>query len=225
MGRFFRLTLGVLIVSAAAIVASRLSGNSHTPLVAALFTNPDGTPCQRPCLFGIRPGQTTLDEAVALLRVHPLTQSLKRVSFGFADTVHFGSENAGVQIGRRRGESKLAWVHIDSYTWWFPRPLLADATLADIASVLGPPSRISFDQSREVGLVFLSDGLAMSSMRSGPTDATPVSFSDPVYTLELYDPTSVTEGITSSLAEYRPWSGFTSFRQYKLVSATARLRR
>src|SRR5262249_11028164 len=39
-----------------------------------IFTNPDGSACQQPCLFGIRPGTTTYDQAVVLLKTHPLTR-------------------------------------------------------------------------------------------------------------------------------------------------------
>jgi hypothetical protein len=44
----------------------------------ALFTNPDGSPCAQPCLFGVRPGKTTLDDALKILDRHPLTHSLKQ---------------------------------------------------------------------------------------------------------------------------------------------------
>src|SRR5439155_3180845 len=39
--------------------------------VAALFTNADGTHCQLPCLFGIRPNDTRFNDALALLKAHP----------------------------------------------------------------------------------------------------------------------------------------------------------
>lgn len=44
--------------------------------LASLFSDPDGVPCPTLCLFGIYQGVTTADEAVSLLKAHPLTRNL-----------------------------------------------------------------------------------------------------------------------------------------------------
>ena len=56
------------------IVAVRQIGAAQPLSLAAWFTNPDGTPCTFPCLFGIRPGITRLDDAITLIRSHPITR-------------------------------------------------------------------------------------------------------------------------------------------------------
>src|SRR5689334_6507113 len=72
MFRLLRLTFALIATFAAAIfVARRISSTQPSPL-AVLFTNPDGTPCERPCLFGIRPGKTTRAEAIRLLKANPI---------------------------------------------------------------------------------------------------------------------------------------------------------
>lgn len=77
MFRLLRLTLALIATFAAGIfVASRISSTQPSAL-AVLFTNPDGTPCERPCLFGVRPGTTTRNEAIALLKAHPATRNFQ----------------------------------------------------------------------------------------------------------------------------------------------------
>jgi hypothetical protein len=65
-----------ILIFAATILVTRLISHAQPLPTPGMFTNPDGSPCTLPCLFGIRPGVTTTKEAVALLRAHPLTQSL-----------------------------------------------------------------------------------------------------------------------------------------------------
>src|SRR5260221_140765 len=45
----------LMLVLSAAIVGARGIGTMQPPLaIASIFTNADGSPCQMPCLFGIR---------------------------------------------------------------------------------------------------------------------------------------------------------------------------
>lgn len=46
--------------------------------LAEWFTYPDGKPCPMPCLFGIRLGVTTLDEAEIILQQHPKIKITQR---------------------------------------------------------------------------------------------------------------------------------------------------
>jgi len=73
MAKISRLSLIVLAVVTLFVTVGRWLGYTQSPNLALLFTYPDGTPCQRPCLFGIRPGQSSYAQAVALLQFHPLT--------------------------------------------------------------------------------------------------------------------------------------------------------
>src|SRR5690349_15497017 len=72
--RLRRLILLLLITFAAAILAVRVLGGRQQSVVEMLFTNPDGSPCEHPCLFGIRPRVTRLDEIESLLERHWLVQ-------------------------------------------------------------------------------------------------------------------------------------------------------
>src|SRR5713101_8684360 len=78
MKRIYSLYVGIIAVMASLILAVRLVSNNQPNPLSALFTNPDGSPCVKPCLFGVRPGETTLDDALKILDRHPLTHSLKQ---------------------------------------------------------------------------------------------------------------------------------------------------
>jgi hypothetical protein len=76
MLRFFGLLVVVMFLSAMLVIAARQVGAVRPSPLASLFSNPDGSPCQLPCLFGIRPGETRADEALAILDSHPLARQL-----------------------------------------------------------------------------------------------------------------------------------------------------
>src|SRR5436190_24167966 len=67
----------LIVVLSGAILAIHLIGGLYPNPIAVLFTNPDGSPCQMPCLFGVRPGKMTLDEGLRILDQHPQTHRMK----------------------------------------------------------------------------------------------------------------------------------------------------
>ena len=74
--RFVRLYGVLTAVLSGAVLAIHLIGGLYPNPIAVLFTNPDGSPCQMPCLFGVRPGEMTVDEGLQVLGKHPLTQGM-----------------------------------------------------------------------------------------------------------------------------------------------------
>lgn len=56
------------------LVPLRVGGNVHTLRITYLFTSPNGLPCQRPCLLGVRPRAMTFRQATNILRRHPLVE-------------------------------------------------------------------------------------------------------------------------------------------------------
>src|SRR5262249_34087493 len=73
-----RLVAIVAVIFVGATLAVHLVGGTRPMPVATLFSNPDGSPCQQACLFGIVPGQTTASDALLILKAHPLS---RRVTF------------------------------------------------------------------------------------------------------------------------------------------------
>jgi hypothetical protein len=72
MLRLGRITVLLIIVFSSIPLIIRVIGDTYPSPVAILFTYPDGTPCELPCLFGIRPGKTSYKAAIALLKANPL---------------------------------------------------------------------------------------------------------------------------------------------------------
>lgn len=70
---------------------ARAAGSATAATFSAYFADPRGKLCAPGCLFGIVPGQTTFDEAVELLKTHPVTRKAALLALdnglgvGFAD--------------------------------------------------------------------------------------------------------------------------------------------
>jgi hypothetical protein len=79
MRRFAGLCIGLILVFAAVIIAASLITRHRESPLQAMFTAPDGTACDQSCVFGIRPGVTNLDQAVDMLKKHPLTHDIRYV--------------------------------------------------------------------------------------------------------------------------------------------------
>jgi len=95
MLRLLRSTIFLIVACALATVSARLLGGTRPSPFVSVFTGPDGSTCDQPCLFGIRPGQTTTKAAVALLTMHPLTRGLTVLS---STPVLMGDPQNGVFI-------------------------------------------------------------------------------------------------------------------------------
>ncbi|MBL8160753.1 MAG: hypothetical protein JNJ61_02125 [Anaerolineae bacterium] len=75
---YLRILLPLLLFFAALPLLARLQPNNDAGLRALLF--PSG--CRAPCIFGIRPGQTTGREALDLLETHPWVTGISIVYRG-----------------------------------------------------------------------------------------------------------------------------------------------
>ncbi len=80
MLRFLGVAALLTFITASASVLARIAGSARPNPAATLFTNPDGSACQPICLFGIRPGETRVDDAVSHLASHPLTRDFEVIS-------------------------------------------------------------------------------------------------------------------------------------------------
>ncbi|MCC7450685.1 MAG: hypothetical protein IT324_24945 [Anaerolineae bacterium] len=111
MRRFFRLVLISIGSLALIILIGRLVGSAYPVPLAILLTHPDGLSCQRPCLFGIRPGITTMDQAMDLLRAHPFIR--KAAAQEYTNLGLFGGGPAIVSLTpdeNGMGRSTSSWI-------------------------------------------------------------------------------------------------------------------
>src|SRR5215475_5258600 len=75
--QILRLYVRLLVVVFFTVSATRSLATVQPSPANALFTNPDGTSCQIPCLFGVRPDAMTVDQALTVLAAHPLTRQMR----------------------------------------------------------------------------------------------------------------------------------------------------
>jgi len=142
MRRLLRLALLLITTCAALILTTRLVGRSQPNPLAVLFTNAAGSPCDHPCLLGVRPGETTVDEAMVLVRQHPLVQSISApelvsaVSFGIilqkTDLIVALDKDDQNRVGRIRLYGKNGLPAGSSFT---DKPVIGD-----VLAWLGAPS-------------------------------------------------------------------------------------
>ncbi len=78
MQRFAVLTFTLTVLISAGIVLALTIGSARPfPTVThAMFTNPDGSPCEKPCLFGIRAGSVLDQNGFTLAMTHPLVRRI-----------------------------------------------------------------------------------------------------------------------------------------------------
>ena len=120
MFRFMRFVLFLCLTLAGTILVMCCVGSMRSLPSAALwetmFTNPDGSACQKPCMFGVRPGITTRREGLTILRVHPAlipvgSQTFSDVSGHFVIEMNVDRDTGIVQdvsIERRSNSDGLS---------------------------------------------------------------------------------------------------------------------
>ncbi len=92
-----RLALALTIGCAVLVsVAHTIAGTQPAPILASLFTRPDGTPCQHPCLLGVRP-EMRFKDAIAVLRVHPFIRQL-RLTWVYGSTIRYTGPEVSVSL-------------------------------------------------------------------------------------------------------------------------------
>lgn len=180
---------------------TRLIGGAQPFAFSALFTNPDGTPCERPCLFGVRPGYTRHEDAIAILRSHPLTRHLQQTS-DVAGEERFVGENITISMS-----SDVSWISFQDYRptlHRMPVPVLPRGTLADVILVFGPPDAVVLGNR----LYCSHPGYRLFTQYQRPTD----NHIDPqIPLLELFIGAGALD--IASPAR-RPWQGFSLAGRY-----------
>lgn len=75
MPRIFRLVIALILFFSIFVVIARAIGVVKLTYIDELFlaaqTNSDGSPCTRPCMFGVQIGVTKYDESLEMLKSHP----------------------------------------------------------------------------------------------------------------------------------------------------------
>jgi hypothetical protein len=183
MKRLFTLTLGsTLILTIATFAAGRI-GEANPIAFAAIFTKPDGSPCEMPCMFGIRPGEMSSDKAAQIAKSHPLLQGweiLQERSGDLSVSNHFMLLKTDFIFGTTMEvvdfyEPYNIYDPADHY----PLSPLDDITMAQVIMVLGLPDAVLVEEvtqfsytSYRIVIYFRNDDYEVSNPRDSlsPTD-------------------------------------------------------
>jgi hypothetical protein len=208
-----RLALALVTVLALVVGAVRAGGEPQAASVSALFTNPDGSPCKRPCLLGVRPGETTLEAAYNLLKSHPLTRD-------FGDW----SQRTGSTVARIRLNTVLTVLQdhdgiVSVISLRFDGGAdsrLADISLGDVINVLGPPGFLqpSGQNERVLRLYYPSERMVLISQVNERGDGKQLSATAPLMYLSLCAPDWFFSVWRSPMLSAIRWHGFTSAQRY-----------
>lgn len=103
----------VLVLSFIVMIAiARLQGDKNPSPFATLFTDPSGTLCRPPCIFGIRPGETPFDDGIKILKSHPFLG----VSQSYKDKLSYTGLSIGFSgswIGQNRLSGNILWITVN----------------------------------------------------------------------------------------------------------------
>jgi hypothetical protein len=209
--RVFRLTLLLMFIAATMVLAARLLTGRHPLLpLTVVMSGPDGIACDQSCLFGIRPGVTTIEQAVLILHAHPLTRDAKWIN---EYTLRLTGPEAYVGFSRTRDGLVDSITLTDNLTDTGIPVLgsLADSvTIGDLILTYGIP-KIGLPGSAYFVLEYPAAGVMAAAARSY-TPKTRVQIDTPLSLLMLtvYRPCPGEE----SNHMLRRWMGFTTLERY-----------
>jgi len=134
-------TLLLIIVLSVTIFTARLIGKMRPApsLFAVIFTNPDGSPCEMPCMFGVRPGKMTGEQAINILKTHPATHDFRQVNYEQNGYVVFDNEKFNILVGLKSEIIITSFLCSNSQGG---ENTLKSGTLGDIIEAWGNPDRI-----------------------------------------------------------------------------------
>ncbi len=146
--RFYRLALALLLLVISLLIVVRLLGARNSSPLASLFTNPDSSPCKLPCLFGVRVGEMTVDNAIKLIETHPVARDFQLDSGG--RTIKPGkAAKSPIMLVEGTGDGLVRMVNLTSSRWFYNIPddpnelaLPMAASIGDFISLFGAPDNL-----------------------------------------------------------------------------------
>jgi hypothetical protein len=220
------LTIALIVSLSLCATIVRLVGAAQPTPFSALFSNADGTPCQRPCMLGLRPGVTNFYAADYLLTQHPFIQGrfTRYADRTSRDLVEYVARNLRIAIAKD-GQGTLASITLD----FDPRlrsrapnvesPLQA-ITFGEVVGLLGAPTLVmsqrgfvTVNPADRIWMYYRNDWMVIIN---GVAGVERLDMADQSLMLLLLAPTTF-DGVwrnISTSSDFRRWIGFTAFKFY-----------
>lgn len=208
MNRFGILVAGLITVSVALILTARMMG-SFSPRDAsytAYFVNDDGSDCDRPCVFGIEPGQTAFTDAVSMLQALP--RKLQTDISSGLDWVWVRSRDLYVGIRRDAGVPLVASSELYlAPVYSLDNEPSIKTTLGETVARWGAPVYIRLESisGTPVTVLYYRPNIRLVFRRADPNF---VGMNDRFMGLSLYSDLPDVQSRSSA------WNGFTTARHY-----------
>jgi hypothetical protein len=198
---FFVACCAAFVFGVRAIVAS--NPNS----VEVWFTNADRSRCEMPCLFGVRPGETTFKDGVTVLGEHPmLTHFAASPNSAIQQT--FGSETMTVTLYGDANTGLVSRITVAPFVNKLRVPM------ADVVAALGVPDYIfmtGFAADNNVPKVSYFDCRMSLLVMKGEDPE--MRYEQPILFMDLRD-TPNYHDFGGDHAFTMSWRGFTSVERY-----------
>ena len=226
MLRLYRFIFTLVIVSTALTLAARGIGGVQRSPLAILFSKPDGSLCEGPCMFGIRPGQTTSEDAIVMLKSHPATRDLEILS---TSPFLMGDTQAGPIIMFSAGPNDLITAILVSEgslpktdTASRASDLVRSVSLGDVSSALGRADLVWLGGG-DFYVNYLGDDIKVlfyARSNKTPTNFEHVPLRLPASRFMLSTLVDCKVGTLSR--DFAPWAGFTTFGRYRETQHSTR---
>ena len=145
MLKLFRLILALILVLTAGIIAARLIGESQPPgtalLLHVMFTNPDGSACEKPCMFGIHPGIEQQREDAQRLAQFSWMHSVDLTGGDVTGWFDISGQNATFSAPF---DSNIAWYLETSDDFVRQQTSFSQPMLGDILATFGVPTLVNW---------------------------------------------------------------------------------
>jgi hypothetical protein len=203
--------LGLVILSVVAVARIRPIAPPEPPTqLLRLLTNPDGSPCQLPCLFGVQPTMPWSD-AWEVVRSHPLIQQLQ-LSGVHENSIRFSGRGVAVSLDSPYDQSlgpEVASVHLFSISER-PDEDQPAVSLGDILTTLGRPDSVHIGVHQVWLLYFNNHFLIAASRHIQGSDRLDVHSQ-----VTLIAWTGESAGF-QCVGQAVPWLGFSAMERYEL---------
>jgi hypothetical protein len=178
------------------------------------LTAADGNPCDAPCVLGVQPGITSFDDALKIVKAHPLTHSM---SMYYADRVEVLFLSDDIRLGVIRDTDGLVYsIHLEPQRRDISAARAGEPTLrlrlGDLINEIGLPNAFQLREGRygpvDVSTYF-EKNLVVINHRRGKT----LSPFDPFIYIFMYRSNA---GNIFRPNSYAPtWQGFIHQQRYQ----------
>jgi hypothetical protein len=219
MRRLWRFSYLSLIGLALLLTTIRTVAGARPNILSGIFSNPDGSPCQQSCLFGIHVGETQMLDAAAILEMHPLTRNFAK-QIATSELISFRQQNSSVSVivvGSPSGIVESVLLSANGSFGTGTQDTLGfipnGATVGDLMILVGTP-RYTWN-SGTVYILRRDDELAYSTAHHRTTPR--FKMQGAVTGIQV---TATYRCLEKPLTEeFRRWRGFITFRQFRQLQA------